>query len=93
MSDSLLTYRLAGRDDLEALKALMDAVISQIQKAFLDASQIASSRVIMGLDSQLIDDGTYFILKTMVNWRAVADGVAALPCMGETRPLGEALIS
>ena len=32
-------------------------------KAFLDESQIASSRTIMGLDTQLIDDGTYFIVE------------------------------
>ena len=47
----------------EALKALMDAAISENQKPFLDESQIASSRAIMGLDTQLIDDGTYFIIK------------------------------
>jgi GNAT superfamily N-acetyltransferase len=41
----------------------MDAAISELQKAFLDSSQIASSRTIMGLDTQLIDDGTYFIVE------------------------------
>jgi GNAT superfamily N-acetyltransferase len=63
MGAALLTHRLAGRDDLEPLKALMDAAISELQKPFLDASQIASSRMLMGLDSQLIDDGTYFIVE------------------------------
>jgi GNAT superfamily N-acetyltransferase len=58
-----LTHRLARRDDLDALKALMDAAISELQKPFLDESQIASSRAIMGLDTQLIDDGTYFIVE------------------------------
>ena len=41
----------------------MDAAISELQKPFLDASQIASSRAIMGLDTQLIDDGTYLIVE------------------------------
>ena len=41
----------------------MDAAISELQKAFLDENQIASSRTIMGLDTQLIDDGTYFIVE------------------------------
>ena len=59
-----LTYRLARRDDLDALKALMDAAIAELQKPFLDQSQIASSRAIMGLDTQLIDDGTYFIVES-----------------------------
>jgi GNAT superfamily N-acetyltransferase len=41
----------------------MDAAISELQKPFLDESQIASSRTIMGLDTQLIEDGTYFIVE------------------------------
>ena len=43
----------------------MDASISELQKPFLDENQIASSRTIMGLDTQLVDDGTYFIVETM----------------------------
>ena len=58
-----LTHRLARRDDIDALRALMHAAISELQKPFLDESQIASSRAIMGLDTQLIDDGTYFIVE------------------------------
>jgi GNAT superfamily N-acetyltransferase len=63
MTNVTLTYRLARRDDLDALKALMHAAISELQKPFLDERQIASSRAIMGLDTQLIDDGTYFIVE------------------------------
>jgi GNAT superfamily N-acetyltransferase len=62
MTSPILTYRLACRGDLEALKALMDAAISELQKPFLDENQIASSRAIMGLDTQLIEDGTYFVV-------------------------------
>jgi GNAT superfamily N-acetyltransferase len=58
-----LTHRLAARGDLEALRELMDASIAELQKPFLDERQIASSRTIMGLDTQLIDDGTYFIVE------------------------------
>ena len=32
-------------------------------KPFLDEGQIASSRTIMGLDTQLIEDGTYFVVE------------------------------
>jgi GNAT superfamily N-acetyltransferase len=64
MTNGTLTHRPAKRDDLETLKALMDAAISELQKPFLDESQIASSRTIMGLDTQLIDDGTYFIVES-----------------------------
>ena len=58
-----LTHRLARRNDLEALKALMDAAISELQKPFLNDQQISSSRVIMGLDTQLIEDSTYFVIE------------------------------
>ena len=61
MTSPTFTHRLARRQDLDALKALMNAAISELQKPFLDETQIASSRLIMGLDTQLIDDGTYFI--------------------------------
>jgi GNAT superfamily N-acetyltransferase len=54
--------RLARRDDIPALRALMEAAIAELQTPFLDADQIAASRLIMGLDTQLIDDGTYFVV-------------------------------
>jgi len=57
-----LTHRLAARDDLDALRELMDASISELQKPFLDEREIESSRTIMGLDTQLIEDGTYFVV-------------------------------
>lgn len=41
----------------------MDAAISELQRAYLDEAQIASSRAIMGIDTQLIDDGTYFVVE------------------------------
>ncbi len=63
MTTPTLTYRVACRDDLEALRALMDAAIAELQKPFLDEGQIESSRAIMGLDTQLIDDGTYFLVE------------------------------
>ena len=58
-----LTHRLARRSDLDALRALMDAAIGELQKPYLDAAQISSSRMIMGLDTRLIDDGTYFVVE------------------------------
>jgi GNAT superfamily N-acetyltransferase len=55
--------RLARRDDIPALAALMEAAIAELQKTFLDAAQVAASRAIMGIDTQLIDDGTYFVVE------------------------------
>lgn len=63
MSSSDLQHRLARREDLPALSALIEAAIAELQKPFLDSAQIAASRAIMGLDTQLVDDGTYFIVE------------------------------
>ncbi len=57
-------HRNATRSDLPALTVLMDLAISELQRPFLRADQIESSRNIMGLDTQLIDDGTYFVIET-----------------------------
>lgn len=63
MTAPILTHRIATRDDLVALRALMDAAIAELQRPFLNERQVASSRTIMGLDTQLIDDGTYFVVE------------------------------
>ena len=55
-----LAGRLATLADLPRLRTLVDAAIEENQKAFLDPAQIASSRLIMGVDAQLVEDGTYF---------------------------------
>jgi GNAT superfamily N-acetyltransferase len=60
---SALDHRLATRADLPRLRALMDAAIAELQKPFLGEAEIAASRAIMGLDTQLIDDGTYFVVE------------------------------
>jgi GNAT superfamily N-acetyltransferase len=58
----MLTHRLATRDDIAALTPLMNAAIAALLKPFLAADQVAASFEIMGLDTQLIDDGTYFVV-------------------------------
>lgn len=63
MARAALTHRIARRGDLPALSALMDLAIGELLKPFLDAAQIKASRTIMGLDSQLVDDGTYFVIE------------------------------
>jgi GNAT superfamily N-acetyltransferase len=59
----VLTHRLATSHDLPALRALMDLAIGELQKGFLTEEQIASSRTLMGLDTQLVEDGTYFVVE------------------------------
>lgn len=58
-----LRHRIATPDDIGQLAALVDAAIAELQKPFLDPEQITSSRTIMGLDRQLIEDGTYFVVE------------------------------
>jgi len=59
----MLTHRLAVEDDLPRLKALMALAIDQLQRGFLDDAQIAASRGVMGLDTQLVADRTYFMVE------------------------------
>jgi GNAT superfamily N-acetyltransferase len=58
-----LTSRLASREDLPVILPLVAAAIAQLQRGFLDDAQIESSRAIMGVDTQLIDDKTYFVVE------------------------------
>ena len=57
------THRLATEDDLPAIRALMDLAIAGHLKAFLDPAQVELSKSIMGLDTQLIADRTYFLVE------------------------------
>lgn len=54
----------------------MERAIAELQRSFLTPEQIAASHLSMGLDTQLIDDGTYFLVES--------DGVAA-GCGGWSR--------
>lgn len=59
----IMKHRLAVPSDVPALTALMELAISELQKAHLDSAQIEASRLIMGLDTQLIEDGTYYVVE------------------------------
>lgn len=58
-----LTHRLATRDDLPSLRPLVDAAIDELQREVLDPEQIAASHTIMGVDTTVVDDGTYFVVE------------------------------
>ena len=58
------THRIAGLDDLEPLHALMARAIGQNQSDFLTPEQVAVSDQVMGLDTQLVRDGTYFMIES-----------------------------
>lgn len=56
-------HRLATFDDLEALNKVMGRSIGQLQSSFLTPVQIEASHKVMGLDTQLVKDGTYFMIE------------------------------
>lgn len=58
-----LTHRLAQLDDLDELHQIMARSIAHLQSDYLTPEQIAASHKVMGLDSQLVRDGTYFIVE------------------------------
>src|SRR5215213_172506 len=57
------TSRVATAKDENQLRKVMDAAIGDLQRGFLTNDQIASSRAIMGIDHQLIADGTYYVVE------------------------------
>ena len=71
-----LRLRLARPDDMPVLSALMDRAIGELLQDFLPPEGVKASFEIMGLDTQLIADGTYFV---------VEDGDAIAGCGGWSR--------
>ena len=70
------THRIATADDLVVLEVVMDSAISELQQGFLSPEEIESSRAIMGIDTQLIKDRTYYV---------VLEGEAVAGCGGWSR--------
>lgn len=57
------SHRLADAADLDAIAALIGRAMGALLDPFLDPSQVAASRAIMGLDGQLVADRTYFLVE------------------------------
>ncbi|MGV2494696.1 GNAT family N-acetyltransferase [Pelagerythrobacter aerophilus] len=55
--------RMARLDDLDALHRVMSRSIAQLQTEFLTPEQVTASHRVMGLDSLLVRDGTYFLVE------------------------------
>ncbi len=68
------SHRLATETDTDEISALMDAAIGNLLRGFLSPDQVAVSRSIMGLDRQLIADGTYFVVHDTASGRLAACG-------------------
>lgn len=57
----MLRVRVATAKDLPALRTIMDEAIGELQRGFLSPEEIVASRAVMGLDTQLVADGTYLV--------------------------------
>ena len=94
-----LTHRLATEGDLPQLRALMARAIADLQRGFLTPAQIAASHSVMGLDTQLVADRTYFIVERDGalagcggwSWRATLYGGDDSAVAREARPLDPAI--
>ena len=58
------SHRVATLDDLAALREVMRRSIEKLQDGFLSPEQVAASHKVMGLDTQLVRDGTYFLIES-----------------------------
>ncbi len=57
------TIRSAWLDDLPALMDVIRLATDELQRAFLTPPQVEASHAIMGLDTQLVSDGKYFVVE------------------------------
>jgi GNAT superfamily N-acetyltransferase len=57
------SHRLATLAELSELRDLMEASIRRIVGAYLNPEGVDASFEIMGVDTQLIEDGTYFVVE------------------------------
>lgn len=63
MTASAFAHRTAQRADIPQIKTLMAHSIRGLLKDFLPPDAVEASFEVMGLDTQLIDDGTYFVIE------------------------------
>lgn len=72
----MLELNLAKNSDIPNIENLMNLAILELQQGFLTDAQIQASFGAMGLDTQLIQDRTYF---------CVTDGTVLVGCGGWSR--------
>jgi GNAT superfamily N-acetyltransferase len=58
-----MQHRIARPEDMATLRELMRCAIEELQHGFLSPEQVAASHQVMGIDTQLIRDQTYFLIE------------------------------
>ncbi len=69
-----MSYRIATSVDIPAIISLMQLSIAENMKQFLSTEAIVAAQETMGVDRSLIEDGTYFIIETLVEGVSVLIG-------------------
>jgi GNAT superfamily N-acetyltransferase len=59
----VFSHRVATEEDFERLRDLMDASMRVLLREHLSTEELAASFSVMGLDTQLIEDRTYFVVE------------------------------
>ncbi|PQA86628.1 GNAT family N-acetyltransferase [Hyphococcus luteus] len=68
------THRIATRADIPAIMDVMKVSIAENMKGFLTEEEIAAAQETMGLDTTLLDDGTYFVIEAEKDGETVMAG-------------------
>jgi GNAT superfamily N-acetyltransferase len=63
--DESFHLRAARRDDIPSIEGLIERSVRALSVGYYDGAQIESAlRFMFGVDSQLVDDGTYHVIET-----------------------------
>lgn len=66
------THRLAQREDIPTIKAIMEASMVEMNRGVLSEEELIAAKETMGVDETLIDDQTYFLIETEAGGKTVA---------------------
>ena len=66
MPDRPFSHRIAQPDDVPAIMDLMGEAIERNMRDLLSPAEIEAAKETMGVDQTLIDDGTYFVIESIV---------------------------
>jgi GNAT superfamily N-acetyltransferase len=64
LSTDIFTHRVAVMADVPTLDAVMKRSMGELLPHFLSPAEVEASYAVMGLDSQLIADSTYFVIES-----------------------------
>lgn len=90
MDRNAITLRIATREDIPAMSALIVASARELSRGFYSETETESAiRHVFGVDTALIDDGTYYVAE-MDGYLAACGGWSRRNTLygGDQRPVG-----